>query len=51
MARIKKSIIDEIVELYFIKKYSYSGIMAYYNNKFTYADIKKIILENEKNFA
>lgn len=51
MGRIKKSIVEEIVELYFIKKYSYSGIMSYYNNKYTYAEIRKIILENEKNFV
>ena len=51
MGRIKKSIKDEIAELYFIKKYSYSGIIFYYDNKYTYAEIRKIILENEKNMA
>lgn len=51
MGRIKKSIKDEIAELYYVKRYTYSGIMSYYNNKYTYAEIRKIILENEKNMA
>lgn len=51
MPRIKKSIKDEIIELYFVKRYSYSGIIAYYDNKYTYAEIRKIILENEKNMS
>jgi len=33
----------EIIDLYFYKMYSYSQLMAHFNQKYSYGEIKKVI--------
>ena len=40
---ITEEIEKKILDLYFDKMYSYSEIMAYFKNKYTYPQIKKVI--------
>ena len=47
---MEEKIKKEIWNLYFNKMYSYEEIIAYYNNKFTYAELKKVIKERFKMF-
>lgn len=44
----KKSDITTIVELYFDRMYNYSQIIAHFKNKYSYAEIKQIILNHLK---
>ncbi|NCD06413.1 MAG: hypothetical protein EOL97_09855 [Spirochaetia bacterium] len=48
---MKEETEKEILDLYFNKYLAYSDLMKHYNNKYTYAEIKKVIRDRYKNYS
>ena len=42
--------INKIIYLYFQKMQSYSEILAHFKNKYSYAEVKKVISEHIKKY-
>lgn len=42
---VKEEHKNEIINLYFNKMYSYSRLIEYFKNKYTYAEIKSVIMK------
>lgn len=47
MIRSQK-VIAEIKELYFNKMYNYSELISHFKNKYSYAEIKQVIINSYK---
>ena len=47
---ITESIEKEIIRLYFQEMFSYSQLMAYFKNKYTYAELKKVITKHIRKY-
>lgn len=43
-----QKVIAEIKELYFNKMYNYSELIYHFKNKYTYAEIKQVIINTYK---
>lgn len=40
----------EIIKLYFEEMYNYSKLLAHFKNKYTYAELKKVISKHIKKY-
>ena len=47
---ITESVEKEIIRLYFEEMYNYSQLLTYFKNKYTYADLKKVITKHIKKY-
>jgi hypothetical protein len=47
---VKEEHKNEIINLYFNKRYSYSRLIEHFENKYTYAEIKSVIMKYLKNY-
>lgn len=45
---ISKKDVDELNDLYFNRKYSFSRILEHFNNKYSYAEVKTAIIKKIK---
>lgn len=47
---VTESVEKEIIRLYFEEMYSYSELLAHFKNKYTYAEVKKVITKHIRKY-
>ena len=47
---ISESVEKEVIKLYFEEMYNYSKLISYFKNKYTYAELKKVIMNHIKKY-